>query len=120
MHVKEVAVPVPKPRVAVQPNYVEDEFTTAPMKVAHRAKWKLPGGTLAELKAQLAKIERATVPSVEELQTQPDFVLVERAETEHKRLVTVAKTNEWRARTRLQAAIDTRSAVFKRKAAKRR
>ena len=94
--------------------YVEDDFTTTPMQIAHRAKWRLPSGTVAQLKAQLAKVERAPIPSVEELQALPDLELVERAIAEHKRLVTVAKTNEWRARTRLQAAIDTRSAVFKR------
>lgn len=79
---------------------------TEAMKIAVKQKWKLPTGTLASLTDALAKVQMDPVPSVLELMDGKGLD-AEAAAKEHKRLLRNAKTNEWRARTKLQAAIDT-------------
>jgi hypothetical protein len=93
----------------------EDEFTTDAMRVAVVQRWTIPEGTKVQLEAELAAIEDA--PPVEHFAAQLDpaeWPDTEAAAKEAKRRARNAQVNVWRQRTRLQAALDTRSAQFKR------
>jgi hypothetical protein len=85
----------------------------------------LLGLTVAELRARLAAVTPADVPSVVDLATQApaDLPMDELPSTwavkEHARLKRNAVTNAWRERMRLQAALDTRGAKYAALRAKR-
>lgn len=88
------------------------EITPA-LEVAVKQKWTLPEGTMAELKAALAAVQMPTdLPSAEALYAANFHADKEACQAEAVRLVRNAKTNDWRQRTRLQAAIDARTAKF--------
>lgn len=88
------------------------EITPA-LEVAVKQKWTLPEGTMAELKAQLDAVQMPNdLPTAEALYEANFHADKEACKTEAARLVRNAKTNDWRNRTRLQAAIDARTLKF--------
>jgi hypothetical protein len=78
---------------------------TEAQKIAIAQKWKLPKGSIAELQAQQAAVTQAETPTVTDLID--GGMDAEKATKEAKRLARNAQINAWRARTKLQAAIDT-------------
>lgn len=77
--------------------------------VAARQKWSLPELPIAELKAMLNVVVMPTLPSAEELLASGYADNLPACVAEHARLARNAKTNDWRQRTRLLAAIEARS-----------
>lgn len=97
------------------------DFTDA-MTLAVKQRWSglQTDAKVADLRAQLAAVEVAVVPSVDEMLAEHaamgepiDDVARARATAEHKRLKRNAAVNAWRERNRLQAALDARDLKFK-------
>lgn len=96
-----------------------DAYTKA-MKIAVKQGWgDLPVTTkVGDLRAQLAAVEPAKVPTANELLAEAalaggnGIATRESAEADHARLAANAKVNAWRARMKLQAALDARGLKF--------
>lgn len=103
---------------------LDQSVWTEPMRIAVAQKWSgLPVDTkVGDLRDQLAAPYELVVPTVDELieaaaaagggDTADDDALGVRAAAEHARLTRNAKVNAWRARTKLQAALDARELRF--------
>jgi hypothetical protein len=78
---------------------------TKAQQTAIKNKWKLPKGTVAELQAQLAAVQKEPTPSVADLIDQG--VSAEEATKKAKKLHVSATDRAWKKRVTLQAAIDT-------------
>jgi hypothetical protein len=94
---------------------------TKAMQLAVKQRWAgLPVDVkVADLRARLAAVETAVVPTVEEMLAEHaamgepiDDVARARAEAERKRLVRNANVNAWRERNQIQAALDARDLKF--------
>lgn len=96
--------------------FIEDEFTTEAMRIARRQGWTLPEGTISELKAQLAAIAPHREPQAffRQLGVKRNRPTGDQM-TEARRLSRNEQVNTWRRKTRIQAAIDTRSAEARRR-----
>jgi hypothetical protein len=88
----------------VTPDKPEGDDLTEAEQIAVKQKWKLPTGDVADLQAQLAAVEQVATPSVTDLID--SGMDADKAAKEAKRLARNAQVNAWRARTKLQAAID--------------
>lgn len=91
------------------------------MQLAVKQRWSgLPVDVkVADLRAQLAAVTVADVPSVDEMVAEAvalggtdDDATREKAEAEHKRLKRNAAVNAWRERNQIQAALDARDLKF--------
>ena len=91
----------------------EADWTPA-MQLAVKQRWSgLPvTSTVAELRAELAKVEAVATPTAERLVE--DGMAQAEAEAEAKRLKRNAAVNAWRTKTQVQAALDGRDLRFKR------
>lgn len=94
---------------------------TKAMQLAVKQRWSgLPvDQKVADLRAALAAVTGADVPSVDEMVAEAvalggtdDDVARANAEAERKRLVRNANVNAWRERNQIQAALDARDLKF--------
>jgi hypothetical protein len=95
---------------------LEPSEWTEPMKIAVKQRWSnLPvDAKVDELRAQIAAVAPAPVPTVEVLQAQ-GFGTEDECRTEVARLKRNASVNAWRSRNQFQAALDARELKFQKR-----